>query len=96
MSIVNQRSIVENLTFYDRENLIWDCDCTPEEKIVLLALNLDVDVNGVCETELQVIQDRCGLTKIDRIINSLIHNDLIAQDDCFQILFETLKNEVKS
>lgn len=95
-NIINQRSIVENLTLWDRESLIWACNCTTSEKLTLMSLNLYADENGECQVPSQVIAYRCRIMDIDPVIKSLQEHNLIAKSDRFQILFQTMKKEIES
>ena len=106
MSIINQQSVIENLTYYDRQNLIWDCICKPTEKLVLFALNMHGDGNGESFPGLKRIEKKCGIGRADRITDRLMHLGLIIKKQRFdengrqtsngyQILFEALRNEIE-
>lgn len=103
-SIINQRSIVKNLTYYDRQDLIWNCDCSSTEKLVLMALNHHADENGECSPTKQSLEQKCNITRIGRVTDRLMEKNLIikttrfADDNAqlsnqYQILFDALKPE---
>lgn len=107
MSIINQRSILEKLTFYNRQTLIWNCNCSSTEKLILMALNHQVDLNGECSPTQRTIEKQCNVTRVDRWTDRLVKKGLIVKvrrfsedkgqlSNQYQILFEALKNELES
>lgn len=79
MTTIDQRSIVENLSFCDRQNIIWDCNCNPTEKLVLLALNNRASDLGYCFADPRIIARQCRVSKPKALLDRLVRMGLLRE-----------------
>lgn len=78
----NKSQDENQLPYFDRDKLIWECNYKPNEKLVLHALNSFVGADGRCFPKQQKLAEMTGFNRstINRVLKSLEEQGAIATE----------------